>query len=128
MLIKGLRPHLVRVVVRNVDRTKIRKRPIPCGFLETPEGALFNRAHLGLPATCQVFRGFEMLTETDRKPNNCARTLRETANIAGVGYSTLKRYIAEGTGPVVTRLGPRTIRVTDENREAWMRRNTEATA
>jgi predicted site-specific integrase-resolvase len=65
---------------------------------------------------------------TDRKNANCARTLRETADIAGVGYSTLKRYIAEGTGPVVTRLGPRTIRVTDENREAWMKRNTEAMA
>jgi predicted DNA-binding transcriptional regulator AlpA len=65
---------------------------------------------------------------TERKPVNCARTLRETANIADIGYSTLKRKIAEGTGPVVTRLGPRTIRVTDENREAWMRRNTETAA
>jgi predicted DNA-binding transcriptional regulator AlpA len=65
---------------------------------------------------------------TERKPVNCARTLRETASIAGVGYSTLKRRIAEGSGPVVTRLGPRIVRVTDEAREAWMKRNTEAMA
>ena len=63
---------------------------------------------------------------TDRKSVNRARTLRETADIADIGYSTLKRKIADGTGPVVTRLGPRTIPVTDENREAWMKRNTEA--
>jgi predicted DNA-binding transcriptional regulator AlpA len=65
---------------------------------------------------------------TERKPGNCARTLRETASIAGVAYSTLKRLISEGNGPVVTRLGPRIVRVTDENREAWMRRNTEYAA
>jgi predicted DNA-binding transcriptional regulator AlpA len=50
---------------------------------------------------------------------NRYRSYAETAAILGLKCSTLKRKIAEGTGPRVTRFGPRLRRISDADREAY---------
>jgi predicted DNA-binding transcriptional regulator AlpA len=53
-------------------------------------------------------------------PANRVRSLRETADAAGISLATLRRRIADGTGPRLTRMSQRRIGVTDRNREAWL--------
>jgi excisionase family DNA binding protein len=60
-----------------------------------------------------------MKAEFDLRGVNRLRTYKETAAILGVAYSTLKRKIAEGTGPKVTILGPRLRRISDADREEY---------
>ena len=48
------------------------------------------------------------------------RSLRETANLAGVSLDTLRRRIADGTGPVVTRVSPRRCGIRVDHFQAWL--------
>jgi predicted DNA-binding transcriptional regulator AlpA len=54
------------------------------------------------------------------------RSLRETAELAGISLATLRRQIAEGTGPTVTRLSARRVGVRDDHRQEWLDRCAES--
>jgi predicted DNA-binding transcriptional regulator AlpA len=53
---------------------------------------------------------------------NRVRSLRETAAMAGVSLATLRRRIADGTGPRVTRVSERRVGIRDRDREVWLDR------
>jgi transposase-like protein len=48
-----------------------------------------------------------------------ARSIAATAQIIGVGVSSLRRLIREGKGPAVTQLSPRRQAIFDSDRIAW---------
>jgi predicted DNA-binding transcriptional regulator AlpA len=48
------------------------------------------------------------------------RSLQETAELLGIGIATLRRMIAAGTGPTVTRLSARRLGIRDSHREAFL--------
>lgn len=50
------------------------------------------------------------------------RSLRETADIAGVSLKTLRNLIEAGKGPVVTRVSERCVGIRDDHRQAWLDR------
>ena len=50
------------------------------------------------------------------------RSLRETAEIAGISLSTFRRVIADGNGPTITWISPRRRGVRDDHREEWLQR------
>jgi predicted DNA-binding transcriptional regulator AlpA len=51
------------------------------------------------------------------------RSLQETAALLGISIATLRRMIASGTGPTVTRLSPRRLGVRDSHRIAFLDAN-----
>jgi predicted DNA-binding transcriptional regulator AlpA len=51
---------------------------------------------------------------------NCVRSLRETAAAAGISIATLRRRVADGTGPVIVRMSARRIGVRDSDFVAWL--------
>jgi predicted DNA-binding transcriptional regulator AlpA len=51
---------------------------------------------------------------------NCVRSIKDAATILGVSYATLKRMLASGEGPKVTRLTQRRIGIQDRHIEEWM--------
>lgn len=53
-------------------------------------------------------------------PPRKVRSLRATAEICGVSIATLRRRIAEGRGPKITRTSERTVGVRDDHREEWL--------
>jgi predicted DNA-binding transcriptional regulator AlpA len=55
------------------------------------------------------------------------RSLRETAEIAGISLATLRRQIAEGTGPIITQLSARRVGVREDHREQWLDRRVKRT-
>jgi predicted DNA-binding transcriptional regulator AlpA len=48
------------------------------------------------------------------------RSLAETARLIGISLPTLRRLIANGTGPRTVRPSPRRIGVRDSDREAYL--------
>ena len=48
------------------------------------------------------------------------RSFAETAVIANMSKDTLRRIIAKGDGPKVTRLSARKVGIRDSDREAWL--------
>ncbi|RWQ83462.1 MAG: hypothetical protein EOS85_11590 [Mesorhizobium sp.] len=59
------------------------------------------------------------MPEAPKQPNRL-RSLSETADILNMHLTTLRRLIDAGDGPRLTRLSPRVIGVTDQNREKWL--------
>jgi predicted DNA-binding transcriptional regulator AlpA len=51
---------------------------------------------------------------------NCVRSLREAAAAAGISIATLRRRVADGTGPVIVRMSPRRVGVRDSDFVAWL--------
>ena len=63
------------------------------------------------------------LSEKSRTPAatpDCVRSLDYTARIADMSKDTLRRLIAIGVGPRVTRLSIRKVGVRDSDRERWL--------
>jgi predicted DNA-binding transcriptional regulator AlpA len=56
----------------------------------------------------------------DAIPLNRVRSIRETAEIAGISVATLYRRLKDGTGPRITSVTPGRRGVTDHDREAWL--------
>jgi hypothetical protein len=56
---------------------------------------------------------------TGPSPNR-VRSLKETAEIAGISLATLRRQMKEGKGPRITSISTRRKGVTDRDREAWL--------
>jgi excisionase family DNA binding protein len=54
------------------------------------------------------------------------RTVKETAQILGIGEPTLRTMIREGRSPQVTRLSTRRIGIRDSHREFWLASRVEA--
>ena len=50
------------------------------------------------------------------------RSLRVTAELAGVSLKTLRNLIDKGKGPIVTRVSERCVGVRDDHREQWLDR------
>jgi predicted DNA-binding transcriptional regulator AlpA len=48
------------------------------------------------------------------------RSLQETAALLGISICTLRRMIAAGEGPIVTRLSPRRLGIRDSHRAAFL--------
>lgn len=48
------------------------------------------------------------------------RSLQETAKLLGISTPTLRRMIASGEAPVVTRLSERRLGIRDSHRMAWL--------
>jgi predicted DNA-binding transcriptional regulator AlpA len=48
------------------------------------------------------------------------RSLQETAALLGISIATLRRLIAAGEGPTVTRLSPRRLGIRDSHRETFL--------
>jgi predicted DNA-binding transcriptional regulator AlpA len=48
------------------------------------------------------------------------RTIKQTAEILGIGEPSLRVMIREGRGPKVTRLSARRIGIRDSHRQAWL--------
>jgi len=66
-------------------------------------------------------RSAAALHETATPPSpNRVRSMKETAELAGISIATLYRRIADGTGPRITRMSPRRRGVTDRDRETWL--------
>lgn len=61
-----------------------------------------------------------MLNGTAMRHPDYVRSMRETAAILGVSVDTLRRLIARGDGPLVTRLSMRKLGIRDSDREAWL--------
>jgi predicted DNA-binding transcriptional regulator AlpA len=57
---------------------------------------------------------------------NCVRSIKDAATILGVSYATLKRMLASGEGPKVTRLTQRRIGIQDRHIEEWMQARVTA--
>jgi excisionase family DNA binding protein len=51
---------------------------------------------------------------------DCVRTIKETAQILGIGEPTLRTMIREGRSPQVTRLSARRIGIRDSHRQSWL--------
>jgi predicted DNA-binding transcriptional regulator AlpA len=51
---------------------------------------------------------------------DCVRTIKQTAEILGIGELSLRVMIREGKGPQVTRLSERRIGIRDSHRQAWL--------
>ena len=51
---------------------------------------------------------------------DCVRSLDYTAKVADMSKDTLRRLIAVGKGPRVTRLSIRKVGVRDSDRERWL--------
>jgi predicted DNA-binding transcriptional regulator AlpA len=51
---------------------------------------------------------------------NCVRSIKDTAAVLGISYATLKRLLATGDGPKLTRLTQRRVGVQDRHIEEWM--------
>ena len=51
---------------------------------------------------------------------DCVRSLDYTAQVTDMSKDTLRRLIARGLGPRLTRLSPRKIGVRDSDREKWL--------
>jgi predicted DNA-binding transcriptional regulator AlpA len=54
------------------------------------------------------------------------RSIRETAEILGIGVPSLRVLIRDGKGPQVTRLSARRIGIRDSHREAWLDSRAQA--
>jgi predicted DNA-binding transcriptional regulator AlpA len=48
------------------------------------------------------------------------RTIKQTAEILGIGVPSLRAMIARGEGPQVTRLSARRIGIRDSARQTWL--------
>ena len=48
------------------------------------------------------------------------RSIKETADLLGIGIATLRRMIAAGKGPTVTRLSARRLGIRDSHRTAFL--------
>ncbi len=57
---------------------------------------------------------------SDTAPLNRVRSLAETAKIAGISLPTLRRRLADGSGPKLTRMSTRRVGVTDNHRDEWL--------
>jgi predicted DNA-binding transcriptional regulator AlpA len=57
---------------------------------------------------------------------NCVRSVKDAATILGISYATLKRLLASGDGPKVTRLTQRRVGIQDRHIEEWMAARTAA--
>jgi predicted DNA-binding transcriptional regulator AlpA len=57
---------------------------------------------------------------------NCVRSVKDAASILGISYATLKRLLASGDGPKVTRLTQRRVGIQDRHIEEWMQARTAA--
>jgi predicted DNA-binding transcriptional regulator AlpA len=57
---------------------------------------------------------------------NCVRSVKDAASILGISYATLKRLLASGDGPKITRLTQRRIGIQDRHIEEWMQARTAA--
>jgi predicted DNA-binding transcriptional regulator AlpA len=51
---------------------------------------------------------------------HCVRSLREVAAATGISIATLRRRVADGTGPVIVRMSPRRVGVRDSDFVAWL--------
>jgi hypothetical protein len=51
------------------------------------------------------------------------RSIKETADLLGIGIATLRRMIAAGEGPIVTRVSPRRLGIRDSHRTAFLDAN-----
>lgn len=51
---------------------------------------------------------------------DCVRTLPENALLMGISLATLRRMIAAGAGPKITRLSERRIGIRDSHRTEWL--------
>jgi predicted DNA-binding transcriptional regulator AlpA len=54
-----------------------------------------------------------------------ARSMRETATACGIGLSTLYKHIAANKGPVITKVGNRSV-VLIQDCDAWLLSQREA--
>jgi hypothetical protein len=61
-----------------------------------------------------------MLKSIDRDPINRVRSLSETAAALGISLATLRRRIADGTGPRVIQMSIRRLGISDRDREAYI--------
>lgn len=52
--------------------------------------------------------------------DDCVRSLRDAAKLLGVSIATLRRMIASGEAPIVTRLSERRLGIRDSHRLAWL--------
>lgn len=57
---------------------------------------------------------------------NHVRSIKDAATILGVSYATLKRMLASGDGPKITRLTTRRIGIQDRHIEEWMQERVTA--
>jgi predicted DNA-binding transcriptional regulator AlpA len=57
---------------------------------------------------------------------NAALSMPVAAKTAGIGLSTLYRHLVQNDGPRVTRIGGRTLVLTNDL-EAWLQEKREAT-
>jgi predicted DNA-binding transcriptional regulator AlpA len=57
---------------------------------------------------------------------NRIRSIRDAAGILGVSYATLKRMLASGEGPKVTKLTTRRIGIQDQHIQQWMQARVTA--
>jgi predicted DNA-binding transcriptional regulator AlpA len=53
-------------------------------------------------------------------PGNRVRSFREAAAAAGISLATLRRRIADGTGPRVVRVSVRRVGIRDRDFAAWL--------
>jgi predicted DNA-binding transcriptional regulator AlpA len=57
---------------------------------------------------------------------NCVRSVKDAASILGISYATLKRLLASGDGPKMTRLTQRRVGIQDRHIEEWMQQRVTA--
>jgi predicted DNA-binding transcriptional regulator AlpA len=57
---------------------------------------------------------------------NHVRSIKDAATILGLSYATLKRMLASGEGPKITRLTQRRIGIQARHIEEWMQARVSA--
>lgn len=63
-----------------------------------------------------------MLQTSDGNRSNRVRSLREAAEVLGISVATLRRRIADGTGPHLLRLSIPRVGILERNLDAWVDR------
>jgi predicted DNA-binding transcriptional regulator AlpA len=63
---------------------------------------------------------------TSDNNRNCVRSIKDAASILGISYATLKRLLASGDGPRLTRLTQRRVGIQDMHLQEWMQARTAA--
>jgi len=63
-----------------------------------------------------------MLQTSDGNRSNRVRSIREAAEVLGISVATLRRRIADGSGPRVLRLSIRRVGILERDLDAWVDR------